>query len=153
MTHQFQQQQSSTDSPRSYGTWTNPPQVPGMESGSQCPLCPMIFPESGLKAHITRCHPDSLPFVCTICSKRYISASGLRHHMTSHRGKRFMCPVCDTKFIHKFDIKKHLKSQHDSAQCVTCGGVFRLGNEYNSHVPYCNGNVTQGNYKKDSFPL
>ena len=77
------------------------------------------------------------PFQCKLCAKKYISESGLKHHMISHQGKKFLCPVCDTKFTQKFSIKNHLKNVHKSAQCLTCSRVFRLPDEYNAHVLKC----------------
>ena len=77
------------------------------------------------------------PYACHQCRKSFQTQMGLKHHLQSHKGKTFMCPVCDSKFTQKFSIKTHLRGKHGSAQCFTCSGIFKLGEDYNSHLKTC----------------
>lgn len=91
------------------------------------------------ESHISDSHDQMLPFKCPQCGKGYQTHTGLMHHVQAHKGKTFMCPVCDTKFTQKFTIKKHLRTIHNSAQCVTCQVVFKIGQDFDHHVINCNG--------------
>ena len=90
-----------------------------------------------LQLHMAIKHSQQFPYVCRICAKGYVSMSGLNHHLRAHKGRQFSCPVCDTRFVHKFHIKSHLKTAHRSAQCITCSGVFLIGEEYDTHILQC----------------
>lgn len=102
-----------------------------------CPFCQKPIPADCLKAHISKMHGSSMPFVCTLCGRGYQSQAGLSNHMDVHQGKTVLCPVCDNKFSRKFTLKRHLKFVHMSGQCPTCSLVLKLGPDFNDHVLYC----------------
>ena len=104
-----------------------------------CPYCPATFSSlRDMKAHISKDHGSAMPFSCELCGKGYETPLGLQLHMQAHQGKTHPCPVCDSKLSQKSALRPHLKKVHGVAQCVTCSGVFKLGQEYTQHVLHCN---------------
>lgn len=104
----------------------------------QCPNClEMLNDETSLAHHFSQCQKVTGSYVCSLCSKVYSTTTGLKHHMEVHEGKTFMCPICDSKFTRKGTVKTHMRAVHDSAQCLNCAAILRLGNEFNQHVIHC----------------
>ncbi|XP_059151178.1 zinc finger and BTB domain-containing protein 17-like isoform X14 [Physella acuta] len=117
----------------------------------QCSQCPIKSPSlTALSAHRKKHHPvnpeafspagqdpGGLPFVCSICGKGYHTSMGLLYHMHAHEGRSYPCPVCSSRLSQKSSVRTHLKKVHEVAQCITCSGIFKLGQEYNQHVLHC----------------
>ena len=103
-----------------------------------CAHCSASFPtQRDLKSHISTQHGAAMPFSCHLCGKGYESQVGLSLHIKVHEGKSYPCPVCDSKMRQKSALRPHLRNVHGVAQCVTCLGVFKLGQEYTQHVLHC----------------
>lgn len=70
---------------------------------------------SGLKRHLISIHnPESKPFVCSVCSKRYVSLCQLKVHLRNHvpGDKPYQCDQCGNGFTQNSSLKKHLKEVH-----------------------------------------
>ena len=102
-----------------------------------CPSCPaQFFEKFELKAHMSGNHGDQMPFCCEICGKGYLSARGLHHHLSLHKGQLYICPLCDRKMNYKSVCKRHLRGVHKSDQCARCMQVFPL-EEFDLHIKSC----------------
>lgn len=99
-----------------------------------CYQCQEKLPPNALKAHISQCHSETMPFQCSLCGKGFLSVSGLNHHTLAHEGRKFICSICDSKFNQKAHLKSHLNKVHKLAQCPTCSLLFNVGDEFNKHL-------------------
>ena len=104
---------------------------------SPCPWCNQQLNTRELRQHMSTAHGSKMPFVCHLCSKGFLSQSGLNHHVLAHQGRKFSCSICDTKFKQKAHLKNHLQQVHKLAQCHTCFAMLAYGSEYNQHVLVC----------------
>ncbi|XP_017064414.1 zinc finger protein 239 [Drosophila eugracilis] len=77
-----------------------------------CPVCSRVLTDHCyLSIHLKR-HYNQRDFACPQphCSKRFFSASELKHHQIAHSQLRpFACPLCPARFLRKSNHKQHLK--------------------------------------------
>ena len=109
-----------------------------MKACLSCAYCGINFLcHRDLKSHMSNQHGAIMPYRCHLCGKGYESQVGLTLHIKAHEGKYYPCPVCDSKVTQKSALRPHLRNVHGVAQCTTCSGVFKLGEEYTQHVLRC----------------
>lgn len=107
-------------------------------SGVQCPHCPLVLLNvTDCRAHVADDHGYPLQYTCALCGKGYQTSMGLHYHMQGHEGKNYTCPLCGIKLTRTFSLKVHLRKVHNSAKCVSCNCLLRLGQEFDVHVLHC----------------
>ena len=108
----------------------------------KCSYCSAIWSSKfQLMSHVSNCHGDSLPYICSLCGKGYHTPRGLALHIQAHEGRSFPCPLCSTRFSQKGIVKRHLQNIHNATQCSICTGIYLLGEEFNKHVLDCRPNT------------
>ena len=118
-----------------------------------CHSCCIGFDDPfNFQQHMVAVHARPMPYMCSQCGRCYGSNTGLKHHTRLHDGKVYVCPVCDVSFSQTSSMKRHLKTAHSSKQCVTCQGIFKIGEDYNTHVLNCKCSL-KGSLFEESFDL
>ena len=105
----------------------------------QCPWCPQKLHREFLKQHVSSKHGRHMPYSCLICSKGFLSYSGIYKHKFTHEGRKFCCPICDFKFNQKGHLKRHLRNVHALMQCHECLALISEGREFQKHILTCPG--------------
>lgn len=118
-------------------------------SEDSCPICYISLPSGvAYQQHFIEVHSQEIagssmtdvePFICGICQKGFVTKERLRQHSSVHSSSYVSCFVCDAKFKHKKNIKRHIESAHNLKTCTYCLALFTIGDEFNSHILYCNG--------------
>lgn len=82
---------------------------------------------------------DKKTFLCSLCPRRYSSASGLQHHQRSHSNgplKQFKCDTCDKTFTQSASLRTHLKihTGERNHQCTLCPWAFLKAMDLKRHM-------------------
>ena len=67
------------------------------------------------------------PFVCEVCSHRFIRATHLRRHMRIHTGEKpFTCHICGQRYARGDYLRAHIQAHRRDKihKCKHCGEVF-----------------------------
>lgn len=77
----------------------------------QCPVCSKLFVSSSGVALHQRVHTGERPFPCQVCGKRFRQNTHLREHLRTHSGERpFRCEVCGKGFIQSMHLAEHRRT-------------------------------------------
>lgn len=63
--------------------------------------------KQGLFTHISYCHTKERPYICSVCSKTFVTISSLNKHRKMHDNSE--CDVCKQTFLNKRLLKQHLR--------------------------------------------
>lgn len=103
-----------------------------------CTYCPQQLSSVKMfNKHLSDCHPDILPFNCSICGKGFQTKTGQQLHIQTHAGRTFLCNICDSKFKRKHHLQEHTKRIHHLCLCGKCLATFKNSTEYNQHIAQC----------------
>ena len=68
-------------------------------------------------------------FMCTICTKGFITKDGLiSHKRKEHQSdspEQSTCFICNSRFLNKFALKSHFRTNHKNGICNQCGKRFK----------------------------
>ena len=67
------------------------------------------------------------PFLCNVCSHRFIRATHLRRHMRIHTGEKpFTCHICGQRYARGDYLRAHIQAHRRDRihKCKHCGEVF-----------------------------
>lgn len=78
--------------------------------------------------HHIMLHEDTLPFLCTICGKRFTYITKLNYHVRDKhpseselKAASYPCRVCGIRFSRPYDLKRHRPTHHEKEVTVlTC---------------------------------
>lgn len=77
----------------------------------QCPVCSKLFVSSSGVALHQRVHTGERPFPCQVCGKCFRQNTHLREHLRTHSGERpFRCEVCGKGFIQSMHLAEHRRT-------------------------------------------
>ena len=82
-----------------------------------------------------KCAGDK-PFLCTVCSKRFVSKSQLVNHFRNHTNEKpFVCHECDQKFTQAALLKQHIRKHtgENPFVCTVCDKKFYNKDHLNVH--------------------
>lgn len=68
-----------------------------------------------------------MPFICTICPKKYATKHKLKEHMMRHEGiKNHICPFCGLRKTTPHELKVHINyhTREKMYPCKVCLAVF-----------------------------
>ena len=110
----------------------------------KCPKCPEKTFRNlrGLKSHTAIFHRNGKgTYICSICSQKCVSASGLRLHQRSHRRKRgkgpYKCPHCPQEFTHYQTKFSHMSKEHPDKYQQTKDEERSVGTEKTASSAEC----------------
>ena len=80
----------------------------------ECGKCDATFANPQARACHVNTHTGVRPLhACKLCSRTFMSSSGLRKHvMTVHFGRKFICPVCNKGFTQSHNFKHHMNKHY-----------------------------------------
>lgn len=79
----------------------------------QCNECQELFDKkSYLEAHKRKSHPGPKPFICEICSKKFVRQRNLSDHYRLHSGNLYSCQLCTRSYTTSATLKRHQKDIH-----------------------------------------
>lgn len=79
--------------------------------------------------------PESQPFQCKTCLKRFRKATGLRQHMKTHEEKQYCCQICPAAFTRPWCLAQHafVHSGVKPFRCDICEATFAQKGSLISH--------------------
>ena len=78
-----------------------------------CDVCFKSFDRShDFKRHIVL-HAEIMPFECIICCHAYSSGERLRYHMPMHNLRPFYCTICHKRYKTASEVEKHALVPHE----------------------------------------
>lgn len=79
-----------------------------------CFQCDIIFPTSiKLYDHLSKNHPEMLPFTCDQCPKRFASEERVKLHVNrSHVRQESKCELCGKVYANQYNLKAHMNKCH-----------------------------------------
>lgn len=106
-----------------------------MEPMFKCNDCGMQFEDAaGVAKHIEDKGPDSLPYQCSKCCKRFATQRTLKRHEDSHESELFKCEFCEKTFVTVGGLEQHMDSEpHFKFVCGTCRKRFGTSKELKTH--------------------
>lgn len=97
-----------------------------------------FYTQSQLILHTKRHHTTNRPFVCHICSKRYVIKGELDNHLKIHTDdkRHHQCEICGKNFVRKSSMLTHIKVHRNDEQydCNYCDLKFSKVKLLSSHV-------------------
>jgi len=105
----------------------------------ECHVCSDTFDMvAAMKRHYSELHPDTKPFSCDLCNKRFDRKENLSRHVRIHTGdRRYVCNHCGKGYTDPSGLKKHVIAKHasDLYSCdVCCNATFRSKDSLNRHL-------------------
>lgn len=93
------------------------------------------FEFHGVKVKLLGHHTKTAkPWVCSICSKSFVSKDKIVNHVQQHSGEKLHeCPICHGKFSSKHYLKEHEKRVHQF-DCHHCDEIFSTFDDLHQHV-------------------
>lgn len=80
------------------------------------PGCGLAFSDNGDLLDHNRVRHEPIadrPYACDFCNKRFVKASVLRRHISSHTGVGvYKCDECDKAFKLSYQLQAHVVSVH-----------------------------------------
>jgi len=103
-----------------------------------CTQCPEKFDKFwDLNRHVRTVHSDSLPYVCSHCSRRFASKRRLKIHEAGHTGKlKCVCAECGKSYLNPSALKMHMMRSHSGERphmCPLCGMSFITSGNLKQH--------------------
>ena len=123
------------------------------DAGLKCELCPTVklYCKFDRDEHNRTVHGEGL--ICSVCSKRFTTRSGLYEHMQKERGLfRYQCEIC----LKQFRVKSHLDGHMNKHtgfkpyECEKCKKSFNYGSALYRHQKICR-KETKEKDKKDEY--
>lgn len=105
--------------------------------------CHQFFSEAHPGAVAEASFSFAQSFICEVCHKGFVTKKHLRQHRSVHDSSYASCFICDVRLKHRRNITRHLESSHGLKRCAHCLSLYKIGNEYSSHLLYCPGMAKQ----------
>uniref|UniRef100_A0A1I8PYB2 C2H2-type domain-containing protein n=1 Tax=Stomoxys calcitrans TaxID=35570 RepID=A0A1I8PYB2_STOCA len=87
-----------------------------IERNFRCELCQRSFRNRkalGQHNYLQHPKPGQQSLNCEICDKPFKGLTGLREHMSMHKGEtKHGCPCCSKVFTYRADVYRHMKRHH-----------------------------------------
>lgn len=82
--------------------------------GHSCPKCDSMFTrKSAMLVHFRRSHLKERNAPCTVCQKKFFTATQVRAHMLTHtRERKYICHDCGKSYIRKRNLILHISVDH-----------------------------------------
>ncbi|XP_067119421.1 zinc finger protein 11-like [Centruroides vittatus] len=105
----------------------------------KCDICKKEFScKLSLNLH-RRIHFDMKPYICEVCNRRFISASALKRHQSSHNKDNlpYVCEVCKKRFNTKSHLLRHQPAhQRKEHFCSHCKRRFKTEIKLKLHLQF-----------------
>lgn len=106
---------------------------------SKCEICQETLPTGRqLISHRVNVHGHPKPIPCTVCDKRFMDTSNLRHHMLIHKRPRkeaYVCDFCSMVIRDRHAFLSHRRSHTGGCfECDICQKRFVQKNALSSHM-------------------
>lgn len=96
-----------------------------------CNKCDKTFLYSdAVKWHAIRVHKELAPFICNICSRKFIHEKTFNSHMREHEPSTgsltVTCPICSKKISEKRHLPRHIRTHLKKGfTCHLCNESFK----------------------------